>query len=82
MKRAGDKLERMLMKSDPFEGKDCGRDNCALCRNKGNNKSCNRRSLVYRASCQLCQHLREEEVQDAKDRGKQTADQRLRKPNT
>ena len=69
VERAGDKLERLLVQADPFEGKDCGREDCVICRNPENRKSCNRRSLVYKATCQLCEQQRREELREAEDRG-------------
>ena len=69
VERAGEKLERLLVKSDPFEGASCGREECVLCRNPENGKCCNRRNLVYRATCVLCERNRDTEKAAATDRG-------------
>jgi hypothetical protein len=58
VERSGLKLEDLLHRADPWQGKDCGRD-CLLCITKqktGNNSTqdCSRRSLVYETWCMTC----------------------------
>ena len=62
------KLEDILTKSDPWQGKDCDRKGCLLCLNKsrtGKNttQDCTRRSLVYETWCMTCH---EKDVEAAK----------------
>ena len=71
VERAGERLERILVKTDPFEGRNCGREDCVLCRNTGNRKPCNRRNLVYRATCNFCEEKREREKEQAVERGEE-----------
>ena len=71
MERAGDRLERLLVQTDPFEGQDCGRQDCVLCRIPENRKSCNRRNLVYRATCTLCEDQRKADLEEAAERGEE-----------
>jgi hypothetical protein len=34
VEKAGDKLENLLTKSNPWQGQDCGRQKCLLCHTK------------------------------------------------
>ena len=65
VERAGTKLVDILTKSDPWQGADCGREDCLLCLTKaatGKNKTqdCTRRNLVYETWCINCLERDEE----------------------
>ena len=60
MERTGAKLENILCKSDPWQGEDCERPKCSLCKTKQmtgklTTHDCHRRSLVYESWCITCE---------------------------
>ena len=68
VEKAGDKLEDLLTKSNPWQGLDCGRKGCLLCKTKlktGRNLSqdCHTRNLVYKSWCMTCLRRDEEEIE-------------------
>ena len=68
VEKAGDKLEDLLTKSNPWQGMDCGRPGCLLCKTKlktGSNLSqdCHTRNLVYESWCMTCLKREEEEIE-------------------
>ena len=68
VEKAGDKLEDLLTKSNPWQGMDCGRPMCLLCVTKhktGKNlgQDCHTRNLVYETWCMSCLQRDEEEVE-------------------
>ena len=63
--RAGDSLEGLLHKSNPWSGVDCQRNRCLLCETKNSlgkyeNQDCKKRNVVYETWCETCR-LEEEE---------------------
>jgi hypothetical protein len=65
VERSGRGLNRILTKSNPWGGEDCGREGCLLCQTKaaaGKNltQSCTKRSVVYETWCALCMKREEE----------------------
>ena len=57
VERSGNKLKELLVKADPFEGKDCGRTECAPCGTKAITlkwKICWKQSCNYKATCFRC----------------------------
>ena len=71
VEKAGDKLEDLLTKSNPWQGLDCGRHNCILCEtklktDKNMSQDCHTRNLVYSTWCMTC--LKKDE-EDAERRG-------------
>ena len=68
VEKAGDKLENLLTKSNPWQGQDCGRQKCLLCHTKqktGKNlgQDCHTRNLVYETWCISCLKRDEGEVE-------------------
>ena len=64
VERAGDSLEGLLHRSNPWSGTDCARDKCLLCETKQNyprveNQNCKKRNVVYATWCETC--MKEEE---------------------
>ena len=60
VEKAGIKLVDILHKSDPWQGQDCGREKCLLCKTKmktGKQKTqeCTKRSIVYETWCLTCE---------------------------
>ena len=67
VERPGSKLEDILTKSNPWQGQDCGRQDCLLCQTKektGENKGqdCCKRSLVYEIWCMECKEKEEKKL--------------------
>ena len=59
VERAGERIEDILHKSDPWEKKDCGRKDCAPCISSSESdklpyKNFTKRSVVYRTWCETC----------------------------
>ena len=56
VERAGKKAERLVHKSNPWEGADCQREKCAICQQESElgEQICTKRNILYRSSCQLC----------------------------
>ena len=68
VERAGERLEDILHKSNPWEGIDCGRDDCLLClsSSKEERKSgidCTKRNVVYETWCQTCRDIKKKEIE-------------------
>ena len=68
VEKAGDKLVDLLTKSNPWQGMDCGRDACLLCKTKlkterNLTQDCHTRNLVYETWCMTCLKKDEEEVE-------------------
>ena len=56
VERAGDKLQDILCKSNPWDSVDCKRENCFTCEGttlsgKSNFKNCRQRSVLYENRC-------------------------------
>ena len=59
VERAGDSLEGLLHRSNPWSGADCARENCLLCETKQSNpklesQNCRKRNVVYETWCDTC----------------------------
>ena len=68
VEKAGDKLEDILTKSNPWQGLDCGRRACLLCKTKQKtqknlSQDCHTRNLVYQTWCISCQAREEEKIE-------------------
>ena len=64
VERAGDSLEGLLTRSNPWSGVDCARAMCLLCETKQSNprmenQNCMKRNVVYETWCETC--LQEDE---------------------
>ena len=60
VERAGDKIQDLLHKSDPWEDEDCNRKSCPTCQTSTESdenpfKSCTKRSIVYQTWCKTCE---------------------------
>ena len=80
VERAGDSLEGLLHRSNPWSGADCAREKCLLCETKQvhpkyENQNCSKRNVVYETWCESCRL--EEEEKSGKQDGKK--DQKLYK---
>ena len=69
VERAGDKLEDLLTRADPWQGLDCGRAACLLCQTKQKtsknlNQDCHTRSLVYETWCMSCMQKEEAKIEE------------------
>ena len=67
VERAGMRLEDLIRKSDPWEGIDCYREACLLCKtkektDKNRSQECTKRSLVYEIWCMDCEKMEEERI--------------------
>ena len=54
VERAGVMLKSLLHKANPWEGAQCGRGDCLVCR-QDNGKSCRQRNVTYTTECLKCQ---------------------------
>ena len=58
VERAGQPVKRILHKSNPWEGEDCGREKCLLCISQSGKEekphSCKKRNIVYQTTCRQC----------------------------
>ncbi len=56
IERNGPQLQRLLVRSDPWSGGDCGRTDCVVCQVEGDNRvDCRVTNCTYRTSCKLCE---------------------------
>ena len=64
VERAGEKIEDILHKSNPWEGVNCGRKGCIFCES-GEEKlvgKCKQRNVVYENECLLCKEEGKEKL--------------------
>ena len=54
VERAGTMLKRILTKSNPWAGGNCGRIDCLVCRYEEGGGDCRRRNATYRTQCLSC----------------------------
>ena len=54
VERAGVTVRRLLHKSNPWAGEQCGRQECLVCRQEKNG-DCTQRNVTYQTECLLCQ---------------------------
>ena len=67
VERAGERVEDILHKSDPWDNRDCGRKECAPCTTSRENdkipfKNCTKRSIIYETWCKTCRLEKMEEL--------------------
>ena len=53
VERAGKSLKSFVQRSDPFRHKDCGQEDCLLCRSEGKG-DCRMPSVTYNIKCLAC----------------------------
>ena len=53
VEEGGTTISSLLVRSDPWEGRDCGRKLCQVCK-MGQGDNCYRRSVTYSNICLLC----------------------------
>ena len=68
VEKAGDPLERIIVKSNPWSGQDCERGGCFLCQTKQktekqSTQSCSKRSAVYETWCETCKKEEEKKIE-------------------
>ena len=61
VEKAGVEIKRLLQKSDPFKPRQCGREDCQVCRTEGKGP-CNRESVTYEIKCIGCNQRRNERL--------------------
>ena len=54
VERAGMMVKRILHKSNPWAGGNCGRDACLVCRYEKGGGDCKKRNVTYRTECLKC----------------------------
>ena len=52
---AGNTVERMLVKTDPFNGNKCGDENCVVSKDPENKINCRKNNVGYSMECKICQ---------------------------
>ena len=62
----GRKMKDILSNTDPWRGQPCGRNNCPVCLQAGEEKiSCRRRNLIYESRCLKCNPKEEEKKENS-----------------
>ena len=66
IERAGETIQDILYKSDPWKIRDCGRQECPTCLTSSENnklpfKNCTKRSIIYQTWCETCRRLKTNE---------------------
>ena len=69
VERAGDSLEGLLHRSNPWSGTDCAREKCLLCETKKShprigNQNCKKRNVVYETWCDTCRKEEESKQEE------------------
>ena len=69
VEKAGNKLEDILTRRDPWKGADCGRQNCFPCSTKNitgkdKNKDCSKRNILYEIRCLTCEDIEKEKIEE------------------
>ena len=54
VERAGIMIKRILHKSNPWAGGNCGREGCLVCRFEKGGGDCKKRNVTYRTECLKC----------------------------
>ena len=67
VERTGLKIVDLLHKADPWQGADCQRESCLLCRTKmktekNTQQECTRRNIVYENWCMTCENEEKEKI--------------------
>ena len=83
VERSGMKIVDLLHKSDPWEGVDCERRGCILCKTKqktGKNmgQDCHRRNIVYETWCMTCENRDKREIEENEDYDEETRKRKIR----
>ena len=61
VEKAGTMVKRILTKSDPWAGGQCGRQHCLICSTEEGGGDCRRRNVTYKTQCLLCKEKGEKE---------------------
>ena len=83
VEKAGVKLVDQLHKSDPWEGGDCERENCLLCKTKVTHEEvrrqdCTRRNIVYETWCLSCEKRDKEKI-EAEEEDEKIREEKIRR---
>ena len=75
VEKAGNKIEELLHKSNPWSKQDCLREDCLPCNSAGENGAkgaCNKRSNLYETYCEYCGEIDEsQQPTEIKRKGKE-----------
>ena len=76
VEKAGMQLKQLLVKSNPWAGRDCEREECLVCQTReesgeGKGKTCWKRNLIYETWCGSCQAKDENAAREAGDEPKE-----------
>ena len=80
--RVGPSLKSQLVRSDPWAGRDCDRENCLLCISKiksgeKSNQSCKKRNAVYE-TCKVRDEKKEGKGENGEEKEKETEENETR----
>ena len=83
VERSGVKLIDLLHRSDPWEGKDCERTGCILCRTKQKTgkyleQDCHRRCIVYETWCLTCESREKKRIEENEEDDEETRNRKMR----
>ena len=79
VEKVGTKLVDLLHQSDPWQGADCERNNCLVCRTKvetekGEKQDCTVRNIVYETWCLSCEKAEKERLEKIMEEEEKTHD--------
>ena len=60
VERSGTSVKQMLIKSNPWAGRPCGRDKCLSCLNSEKPQNCFAKGVVYDINCMKCKEMADE----------------------
>ena len=83
VERSGTKLIDLIHKSDPWEGQDCGRENCILCATKQKTgkylgQDCHRRCVVYETWCMTCEERDKKKIEEDEELDEEMRNRKIR----
>ena len=72
VEKAGIQLKQLIVKSNPWAGRDCMREECLICQTReetgeGRGKACWKRNLIYETWCRTCQTRDENTTREARE---------------
>ena len=60
VERSGTSVKQMLIKSNPWAGRPCGKDKCLSCLNSEEPQNCFAKGVVYDINCVKCKEMADE----------------------
>ena len=80
VEQTGDKIVDLLHRSDPWSNKDCGREDCLLCKSANENEKkglCKRRNIVYETFCISCKENEKKKKREERERDEEIEEKEI-----